>query len=238
MARKLYISDCHFFHRSLLESMDQRPFSDLDQMHAYMIRRWNSAVGPRDEVYILGDFSYGKAPETMEILDRLRGRLHLIIGNHDRWFRKLDQDHASRFVWAVPYREIRDDGRHVILSHYPIFCYNGQYHMAGDGSSNVYMLYGHVHDSRDERLVHYFIQKTRQMEVRGRTGPVRRLPCQMINTFCMFSDYEPKSLSDWIAIDANRRAALDRETADMDRLLHPDWDRDSRKRTDADRHSI
>ncbi len=222
MSRKLYISDCHFFHRALLKSMDHRPFADLDQMHSYMIRQWNAAVGPRDEVYILGDFSYGKGPETMGILDQLRGRLHLIMGNHDRWFRKLDQEHLSRFVWAAPYKEIRDQGRHVILSHYPIFCYNGQYHVGKDGSANVYMLYGHVHDTRDERLVHHFLRQTRQMELLGRNGQIRNLPCQMINTFCMFSDYRPITLSEWIELDARRRKQLDLEMADMEKILHPD----------------
>ncbi len=234
MSRKLYISDCHFFHKALLTSMDRRPFEDLDQMHACMIRQWKAAVGPKDEVYILGDFSYGKGQETMEILDQLPGRLHLVIGNHDQWFRKLDQEHLSRFVWAASYKEIRDQGRHVILSHYPTFCYNGQYHVGKDGSANVYMLYGHVHDTRDERLVHHFLRQSQQMEVRGRDGTVRQLPCQMINTFCMFSDYRPRTLSEWIEIDAERRKKLDLETADMEEILHPDWgkrDRGNQRKT-------
>ncbi len=50
----------------------------------------------------------------------------------------------------------------------------------------------------------------------------------MINTFCMFSDYRPRTLSEWIAIDAERRKKLDLETADMEEILYPDWEKRDR----------
>lgn len=37
---------------------------------------------------------------------------------------------------------------------------------------------------------------------------LRPIPCNMINCFCMFSDYVPLSLDDWIRVDEDRRAAL------------------------------
>ena len=46
--------------------MDCRGFKDAAQMNAYMIKQWNSRVRPKDEVVILGDFSVGKAKETMK----------------------------------------------------------------------------------------------------------------------------------------------------------------------------
>lgn len=50
-----------------------------------------------------------------------------------------------------------------------IMCYNRQYRLDENGNTRTYMLYGHVHD----------IQK-------------------MINCFCMYSDYEPLALDEWI----------------------------------------
>ena len=37
------------------------------------------------------------------------------------------------------------DDRGVILSHYLIMCYNGQYRLDAEGNPITYMLYGHVH---------------------------------------------------------------------------------------------
>ena len=51
---RYYIADQHFYHRSLLTSMDKRPFSTVEEMNQYMIDQWNSRVKPDDEVIILG----------------------------------------------------------------------------------------------------------------------------------------------------------------------------------------
>mgnify|MGYP000959594617 CR=1 FL=1 len=34
------------------------------------------------------------------------------------------------------------------------------------------------------------------------------IPCQMINCFCMFSDYIPLTLDEWIQVDRERREKL------------------------------
>ena len=68
---RYYIADTHFFHRSLNEKMDQRGFDDIDQMNEYMIDQWNSKVRKNDEVVVLGDFSWGNAKETTEILEEI-----------------------------------------------------------------------------------------------------------------------------------------------------------------------
>lgn len=165
---RYYISDLHFFHESLNTQMDCRGFKDVAQMNAYMIKQWNSRVRTRDEVVILGDFSVGKAEQTNEILNQLNGRLYMIKGNHDRYL-KESEFNKERFVWIKPYAEMHDNRRKVVLSHYPIFCYNGQYRRNKKGEPLTYMLYGHVHDTLDEQLVRQFCQITRQTKNRGNT---------------------------------------------------------------------
>lgn len=164
---RYYISDLHFFHESLNTQMDCRGFKDAVQMNAYMIKQWNSRVRPRDEVVILGDFSVGKAEQTNEILNQLNGRLYMIKGNHDRYL-KESEFNKERFVWIKPYAEMHDNRRKVVLSHYPIFCYNGQYRRNKKGEPLTYMLYGHVHDTLDEQLVRQFCQITRQTKKQGK----------------------------------------------------------------------
>ncbi len=208
---RYYISDLHFFHSNLNDGMDKRGFATGEAMNEHMIRQWNDRVHKNDEVVILGDLSVGKAEETNEIIHRLKGKLYLITGNHDRFLQKKEFD-ASRFVWIKPYGEIHDNNRRVILSHYPVFCYNGQYLRDKKGNPRTYMLYGHVHNTYDEFLINQFIQRTRSSvrKVRGSEEPVA-VPCNMINCFCMFSDYVPLTLDEWIELDRKRRSRMREE---------------------------
>ena len=206
---RYYISDLHFGHAKLNTEMDHRGFASAEEMNQRMINQWNSRVRHGDEVVILGDFCMSKkAGEAEEILRQLKGRKYMIIGNHDYYLNDQDFD-RSLFKWIESYKELNDNRRKIILSHYPIFCYNGQYRRNGEGIPKTYMLYGHVHNTFDEILVNEFVQRTRECrrEVRG-SDEQQNIPCQMINCFCMFSDYVPLTLDEWIQLDAKRRSEL------------------------------
>ena len=205
---RYYISDLHFYHESLLTKMDKRGFASCDEMHDYMIKKWNQKVREQDEVVILGDVSMERGKPTSDMLERLHGRLNLVTGNHDNYLKDRRFD-VTRFEWIKPYAELNDNKRKLILSHYPVFCYNGQYRRDKEGNPKTYMLYGHVHDTQDEVLVNEFIRRTRQtLHLNpGATEP-RPIPCQMINCFCMFSDYTPLSLEEWIQVDEARRQQM------------------------------
>jgi calcineurin-like phosphoesterase family protein len=173
-------------------------------MNEYMISRWNDRVRKNDEVVILGDLSMEKSSLTMELIKRLKGKKMLIEGNHDRYLRESTFD-RSLFEWVKPYAEMHDNGRKVILSHYPIFCYNGQYKVTDKGKPRTYMLYGHVHNTYDEELVMRFQKETRLFSrlVYGKDEDMT-IPCNMINCFCIFSDYTPLSLDEWIEVQKKR----------------------------------
>ena len=196
---RYYIADCHFFHGALNIKMDKRGFDSAEEMNEYMIRKWNAKVKHNDEVVIIGDFSWGNAEETNKLLNKLHGRLYLIQGNHDRFLTNGNYN-ASRFVWIKPYAEMHDNGRKVVLCHYPVMCYNGQYRLDEKGNPKTYMLYGHVHDTHDQRLMEQFIQMTKETHVVGPDGVERNIPCNMINCYCGYSDYEPLSLDEWIKL--------------------------------------
>lgn len=202
---RYYISDLHFYHQVLNEHMDCRGFTDGEEMNRYMLQQWNQKVRENDEVVILGDLSVGKGKATNAIVEQLKGKLFLIQGNHDRYIGDKHFD-ESRFGWIKPYAELYDNKRKVILSHYPIVCYNGQYRKKKDGSDRTYMLYGHVHNTFDELLVDQFQRLTRESrrEIKGQEG-LQNIPCHMINCFCMFSDYQPLTLDEWIENDRRRR---------------------------------
>ena len=203
---RYYIADTHFFHSNLNQSMDCRGFESGEAMNEYMIKQWNSRVRKNDEVVILGDLCLSRdIPEINKLIGRLQGKKCLIIGNHDRYIDKKDFD-RSRFEWIEHYKEINDNNRKIILSHYPIMCYNGQYRRNGDGIPKTYMLYGHVHNTFDEFIVNEHLKR-----MAGYKRPILgsheelNIPCQMINCFCMFSDYVPLTLDEWIEVDRKRR---------------------------------
>lgn len=204
---RFYIADCHFYHEALNTKMDRRGFESAEEMNRYMIQRWNEKVRSCDEVVILGDFSFGDAMQTNELLTQLNGKKYLIQGNHDRYlkYRRFDQ---SLFEWVRPYEELNDNGRKVILSHYPVMCYNGQYRPNQEGEAKTFMLYGHVHNTRDELLINEFIRITRETPFIDFSGNEKKVPCHMINCFCGFSDYTPLTLDEWINTDKARREEL------------------------------
>ncbi len=209
---RYYIADPHFHHERLNQYMDRRGFETVEAMDEYMIEKWNAKVRKNDEVVILGDFCISPAGnEVNTLLKRLQGKKYLILGNHDKFVKSRRFDPAL-FGWIEPYKEVNDNNRKVILSHYPVFCYNGQYRRNAEGDPKTYMLYGHVHNTFDEYLVDSFVKKTREhrRSVFG-SGELQEIPCQMINCFCMFSDYEPLTLDEWIQKDRVRRENLRRE---------------------------
>ena len=78
-----------------------------------------------------------------------------------------------------------------------------------EGNDRTYMLYGHVHNSFDEVLVSRFIRETKEARrVNMYTRTEEPIPCNMLNCFCMYSDYEPLSLDEWIVLTQKRREAL------------------------------
>lgn len=138
MSEKIWFtSDNHFFHKSILKFCpDTRGGArDIEEMNELMIAKWNSQVGQHDRVYTLGDFSFGTAEKTAGILHRLKGRKHLIKGNHDHW---LNEDTRKLFEAVHEYKKITIDNKRVVLFHYPIWEWENMHH----GS---YHLFGHVH---------------------------------------------------------------------------------------------
>lgn len=208
---RYYISDLHFFHTNINSRLDKRGFPSVEEMNEFMISQWNSKVRSNDEVVILGDLSLGTAEQTNSILDRLKGKLFLIEGNHDK-FLKSRKSNLSRFEWIKGYAEMNDNGRKVVLCHYPIMCYNGQFRKDSNGNPTTWMLYGHVHNTQDLCGILNYIQFVKQFPriQRGGNDYINEpIPIQMINCFCMYSNYIPLSLDEWIELDKNNTNKID-----------------------------
>jgi calcineurin-like phosphoesterase family protein len=114
-----FTSDTHFSDPRVL-AIDRRPFASLAEHDEELIAAWNARVGPRDEVWHLGDFSLPRARKAAELLARLNGTKHLVIGNND------DAATIGAPGWASTqhYAEMTVDGRLFVLCHYPFRTWN------------------------------------------------------------------------------------------------------------------
>lgn len=173
-----YISDLHFGHSNIIR-FDMRPFESTEEMDRELVKRWNDVVDKDDQVYVLGDMFWKKADEAIPILKELKGNKFLVRGNHDR---VGDRNFDKCFACITDYTEVKDEGRHVILCHYPIFAFKNHYY---DG---WYHLYGHVHNTWEETICD---------DVRARMNELG-IRCEMRNAGCMmpWMDYAPRTLNE------------------------------------------
>lgn len=196
-----YIADPHYYHANINQRLDKRGFNSTEDMNEFMIKQWNSVTRKNDETIIIGDLSFGDGKQTNEILKRLNGKKFLITGNHDRRFLKDKNFDMNLLEWIKPYEELYDNNRRVILSHYPHLFYNGQYRKTADGFPQTYMLFGHIHDTQDNALLHEIIKFAKTYTFTSDTHPEgSTIPFNLINCFSMFSNYVPLTLDEWIDI--------------------------------------
>jgi calcineurin-like phosphoesterase family protein len=128
-----FTGDTHFGDPRVLR-LDRRPFFNMVEHDAALIRNWNETVDTKDEVWHLGDFMSAKTGDCAELLARLNGRKHLIIGNND----PATTTNSPGWESVQHYAELRHEGHHLILCHYAFRTWN----QMGKKSIN---LHGHSH---------------------------------------------------------------------------------------------
>lgn len=140
-----YIADTHLGHDNI-RKLSNRPFNTVEEMDEVIINNWNRRVADNDDIYILGDFSY-KGKDPISYLKQLKGRKHLIVGNHDGKLLK-SPDCEKYFVEIVDIKMVQDNGRQIVCCHYPMVEWNGYYR-------NVLHFYGHIHNNFNNETNQY-----------------------------------------------------------------------------------
>jgi calcineurin-like phosphoesterase family protein len=134
MSNLFFSSDMHFNHKNIIKYCN-RPFSSVEEMNEALVSNWNSKISPKDEVWVLGDVSWGRFD-----LNRLNGRKKLIIGNHDRLdllIEYFDECYDFYNLEGIPSKKSL-----IPLCHYPLESWNRKFH----GSIH---LHGHTHNTLD-----------------------------------------------------------------------------------------
>lgn len=139
MAKTFFVSDTHFGHANIIKFCN-RPFKDIEEHDAGLIKNWNSVVGEKDLVYHTGDFLFHKKEQAAKILWSLNGEIILIAGNHDEkhlektWFN-------SRFKEIHALLERKVEGQRIIFCHFPIEawnkCHYGSWHVHGHSHGTI-----------------------------------------------------------------------------------------------------
>ena len=104
-----FTSDLHLGHANIIRHCN-RPFSSVEEMDETLIRNWAKRVKANDTVYVLGDLMFRNQKSPEEYLSRLKGKKHLIIGNHDKdWIKKCKLEDFFESVNGIDYFS---DGQH------------------------------------------------------------------------------------------------------------------------------
>ena len=159
-----FVSDIHFSHQSILyfhpkrraeigitlEELQEDKALAIARHDEWLINLWNSTVKKEDTIYFLGDFSFANRKETEKILQKLKGKKHLILGNHDKSLNGLDRYFES--VSQIKEAKFTNNQFHFIdpnetfcveMCHYPLLTWNRRPH-------GTCMVHGHCHGALDE----------------------------------------------------------------------------------------
>ena len=128
-----------------------------------------------------------KEADWIEILNKLNGNIHLVLGNHD--IRNMSQELRDKFASVSNYKEINDNGRNVVVCHYPIPCFKNHYYL-------WYHLYGHTHSSFEWNMMENVKRQMKDLYAK---------PCEMYNVGCMLIGYTPRTLDEIIEIYKKER---------------------------------
>ena len=171
-----FTADLHLGHQGIIRLCD-RPFSSVEEMDETLIERWNDKVKRSDTIYILGDLFCKSAKPPEEYLRRLKGKKHLILGNHDRtWSKKCDLSEWFESVSELLY--INDGKRKLTLCHYPMMEW-----------PKGYMLYGHIHANKNAAF-----------------WPIIRSDPLLLNAGVDVNNFEPVSFEEMVGNNERHKA--------------------------------
>ena len=107
---RFFSADLHLGHRNILK-YTPRPWGTIEEMNEALVSNFNSVLGKRDELYIVGDFAFDRHGYW---LNAIKGKKFLILGSHD----KMHQDYYRCFSEVCLVKHIRmKNGRFCTMMH-------------------------------------------------------------------------------------------------------------------------
>lgn len=137
-------SDWHFNHdREFI--WKARGFNSVQEMNEAIIANHNEKVSDEDDVYVCGDLCLGDLELGRECLSRLKGKIHVVCGNHDTANRiKMYHELPNVVEVAEVGLKFKYNQHHFALTHYPMLTGNLEKESLKQMTLN---LYGHTHQT-------------------------------------------------------------------------------------------
>lgn len=149
-----FTSDSHFGHKNICRGTTEwkelepgsshqntRDFNTLDEMNYALIKGINDYVGPDDELWHLGDWSFGGFDNIKKFRDQIVcQKIRLVYGNHDHHIERNKDGIQGIFKSVQYYKELSIEGQKIILLHYGMRVWNHSH-------KGTIHLFGHSHDT-------------------------------------------------------------------------------------------
>lgn len=136
-----FCSDLHLGHDKQF-IWGPRGYGSVYEQDADIVAKWNATVSAKDDVYVLGDLMLGDNEAGLRKIKSLKGRIHIILGNHDSNTRKKLYESCYNVVEVVYAMPLTYKGYNFFLTHYP--CMTGNF--GGDSLKHTLCnLFGHTH---------------------------------------------------------------------------------------------
>lgn len=159
-----FISDTHYHHTNICSGTSGwsdknrcRKFESLSEHDDWIVNSINNTVGINDELYHLGDWSFGGEDQIELFRNRLICKnIHLICGNHDHHISNHPERYSHLFKTIIPHpgiHHISVNGQKIIMSHYAARTWYAD-------NKGSWMLYGHSHGTLTEDGYHEHKRRT------------------------------------------------------------------------------
>ena len=143
-----FTADPHFSHTNIIRYCG-RPYTSITEMNDDLVDRWNSIVGEKDVVWVLGDLW------SLDYIPFLNGEKHRFPGDHEKdlWRNKIGAQEkylaAGFFAVYSPYVAMVGLPESVAVAHLPYveLDWNGEdrFRAMRPKDYGMTLLHGHVH---------------------------------------------------------------------------------------------
>lgn len=119
-----------------------RGFNSIHDMNEAIISNWNNIINPEDDIYVLGDLMLNDNDTGLYLLKKLKGKIHIVLGNHDTNTRIELYKNCWNVVEVTFALRLNYKGYHFFLTHFPCMTANLEKESLKKCTIN---LYGHTH---------------------------------------------------------------------------------------------
>lgn len=177
-----FSSDFHGFHQNICRGVSHwigegkeentRDFNTIEEMNIALLSSINNTVGLNDELWFLGDWSFGGFDNIKKFRDQINCQnIHFVFGNHDHHIENNKNGIRDLFKSVQYYKELTIEGQKIILCHYAMRVWNKSH-------KGAIHLYGHSHG-------------TLEYSTNGKSMDVG-----VDNAFKLFKEYRPFSFKE------------------------------------------